>query len=68
MTFGEKLRQLRTAKGLRLIDVSTELNVHIMTYTRYELDKREPSLDMLKTLCKFFDVSADYLIGLTDEY
>ena len=68
MTFGEKLRDLRIQRELKLKDVAAQLNINIMTYSHYELGDREPSLEMLKTLCIFFDVSADYLLGLTDGY
>ena len=39
-----------------------------MAYNHYEWGDREPSLDVLKKLCDFFDVSADYLIGRSDDY
>lgn len=65
---GEKLRQLRKEKGLTQKEVATALNVNMMTYAHYELGDREPSIAMLKSLCDFFDVTADYLIGRSDDY
>ena len=68
MSFSEKLRDLRKQKGISQREIAVHLNISIMAYSYYERGQREPSIDMLKNICLFFDVSADYLIGLTDEY
>ncbi len=64
----QRLKELRNEKNFTLKYVAQELNVTIRTISRYEEGTREPSIDMLKTLCDFYDVSADYLIGRTDNY
>lgn len=66
--FNEKLRELRREKQMTLKQVSMELNIPLRTYANYEQGTREPSIDMLRRLCDFYDVSADYLIGRTDGY
>ncbi len=63
-----RLRELRLEKGLRLKDVAEAMGVTLRTISNYEAGIREPSLDMLIKLCKFFEVSSDYLLGLSDEY
>lgn len=63
-----RLRELRLEKGLRLKDVAEAMGVTLRTIINYEAGIREPSLDMLVKLCKFFEVSSDYLLGLSDEY
>ena len=65
--FKERLKELRLDKGLRLKDVADAVNLSIRAISNYEQGIREPSLSILKDLCRFFNVSADYLIGLTDE-
>lgn len=65
---GERLKQLRVENGLKLKDVAAALNVTIRSINRYEDGTREPSIDMLVRFCKLYDVSADYLVGLTDDY
>lgn len=65
---GERLKQLRIENGLKLKDVAAALNVTIRSINRYEDGTREPSIDMLVRFCKLYDVSADYLVGLTDDY
>lgn len=66
--FATRLRELRHEKTMTLKQVSSELNMPLMTYANYEQGKRQPSLETLSLLCDFYDVSADYLIGRTDGY
>lgn len=60
----EKLKELRLEKGLSQKEVSTALGLTRSAFTNYENGYREPSLETLKKICQFFDVSADYLLGL----
>lgn len=62
----EKLKELRIEKGLLQREVSSALGMTRNAFTNYENGYREPSLDNLKKICQFFDVSADYLLGLKD--
>lgn len=66
--FANRLRELRLEKSMTLKQVSSSLNMPLMTYANYEQGKRQPSLETLSLLCDFYDVSADYLIGRTDSY
>ena len=65
---GSRLKELREEKGLTQKEVATQLGLHSVTYLHYEKDQREPPLTVLMQMALFFDVSADYLLGLTDEY
>ena len=65
---GERLKALRAERGLTLKEVAQALEIHLMTYAHYEHGDREPSIETLKKLCDFYDVSADYLIGRKEEY
>lgn len=60
----EKLRQLRKEKGKTLKEVASELGVSLSAYSNYEQGTREPSYDVLKKLCEYYNVSADYLLGI----
>lgn len=64
--FCERLKELRTEKELTTVQLAKELNVSDSTITRWENNLRVPSIDNLYNIAKFFDVSADYLIGLKD--
>lgn len=64
----ERLKELRIERNLKLKDVAEKLNVTIRTISRYEDGTREPSVEMIIKFCKLYEVSADYLLGLTDNY
>ena len=66
--FAERLKNLRREKAVTLKEVSQALSVPLTTYANYEQGKREPPLWLLVKLCDYFEVSADYLIGRTDDY
>lgn len=65
---GDKLKELRTEKRMTCQAVATAVGLTKNAITNYESGIREPSLETLKKLCDFFDVTADYLIGRTDSY
>ncbi len=65
--YGERLRQARKKKHLSQVSVGMKLNTTHATISRYENEKLEPSLDTLKALCKLYNVSADYILGLDNE-
>ena len=65
-TFSEKLKELRTEKGLTQKQISDDLKISVTGYAGYEQGVREPNFSVLKKLCKYFDVSTDYLLGITD--
>ena len=65
-TFGQKIKELRNSKNLTAKQVADAIGLTRNAITNYEADIREPSLSVLKSLCDFFDVSADYLIGRSD--
>ena len=65
---GEKLKELRIEKGLRLKDVADAMGLTLRAICNYEAGTREPSLATLVKLCAFFEVSSDYLLGITDSY
>ncbi len=67
-TFGKRLKLLRAEKGLTQVQLAEELNVDKSTIAKYETDKIEPSVNMVKTLAIYFRVSTDYLLGLEDIY
>ena len=64
--FNERLVELRKEKGATQKEVADAIGVARSTYQGYENGKREPSIQIIKALCKYYDVSADYLIGLED--
>lgn len=64
--FSERLKELRKIKGVTQKEVADAVNLSIRAISNYEQGIREPSLDILKKLCVYFNVTSDYLIGLED--
>ena len=64
MTLGELIRELRQDRGLTQAELGKALKTTQRKISYLETDKNEPSIEDLKRLCLFFDVSADYFLGL----
>ena len=57
------LKIIRKERNLNQLKVAMDLNISREALSHYENGKREPSIDMLKKLSKYFNVSIDYLIN-----
>ncbi|MBE7081268.1 MAG: helix-turn-helix transcriptional regulator [Clostridiales bacterium] len=66
--FNEKLKELRLDKCLNQKEIAKRLGVSVTCYAGYEQGYRQPDLKMLTKICLLYGVSADYLLGLSDEY
>lgn len=64
--FGERLKELRTAKAITQKQLAEQLNVSGNAVHCWECDKQEPSMATLLILSEIFEVSLDYLFGKTD--
>ena len=64
--FGERLKELRNAKGITQKELADLLNVSGNTVHSWEKDKQEPSMNALLFLSEYFEVSLDYLFGKSD--
>ncbi|MBP3619690.1 MAG: helix-turn-helix transcriptional regulator [Clostridia bacterium] len=65
-TFGKRLKDLRVEKKLTQVELAKELKIDKSTIAKYETDKIEPSVSMLKVLVDYFKVSAGYILGWED--
>lgn len=66
MKTAERIRNLREDKDLTQTHIANLLNTSQTVYSRYERNERSLPIEMLYELCKFYNVSADYILGLTD--
>lgn len=62
----DRLRDLREDKDLTQNDIAKLLNTTQQVYSRYEKGINEIPLHHLITLCKFYKVTSDYVLGLAD--
>ncbi len=67
--FRKRLISARKSKKLTQEQVAKKLHLHRTAYTKYENEKRPvlPSLHTLRNLCLLLNVSADWLLGLTED-
>ena len=68
MKVAQRIRELREDKDLTQTDIAKILNTSQTVYSRYERNLRDLPIDLLYELCLFYNVSADYLLGFTDEF
>lgn len=64
--FAERLKVLRLERNLKQKDVAKGLGVSQAAVARWEANLQIPNIDILYKVALFFDVSADFLLGLTD--
>ena len=63
LSFGEKIRILREDRELNKTELGLAVNMTQRKVSYLENGKYEPSLEDMKALCQFFNISADYLLG-----
>ena len=68
LTFGEKIRNLREDQDLNQTQLGNALNMTQRKISYIECGKSEPSVEDIIALCHFFQVSADYLLGIPEKY
>lgn len=64
--FVNRIKELRTEKGLKQGDLAVLLNVTKATVSKYELGQRDIGSETIGRLCEIFGCTADYLLGLSD--
>lgn len=66
MDYKKRLYDLRTDNDLKQTDIAAVLKITCQAYGMYENGKRGLPIEHLITLCRYYDVSSDYILGLTD--
>lgn len=63
----QNLRTIRIKKGCSQMDIAEVLNTTQQQYSKYENGQNEIPVRHVITLCKFYGISADWLLGLKEE-
>jgi len=63
----ERLKELRKQRTITQKEVYTAIGISERNYQSFEYGEIRPSHDNIIKLADFFDVSTDYLLGLTDK-
>ena len=67
MDYAQRIRDIREDRDIKQTQIAQILKTTQSYYAQYENRHRKLPIDHLITLCKFYNLSADYLLGLTDE-
>ena len=67
MDYRQRLREIREDRDLSQAEVGQVINKSQQGYSHIENGRAELKIDDLIALCQFYQLSADYLIGLTNE-
>lgn len=62
----QRIRDVREDRDMIQADVAKILNITREQYNLYETGKRELPLHHLITLCGYYNISADYILGFTN--
>ncbi len=65
-THVEIIRELREDRDLNQSQIAKVLGTTQQVYSRYEKGENEIPVRHIITLCKFYNVSADYILGLKE--
>lgn len=63
---GERLKSLRREKNIGQNALAKDINVSNASISYWETGKQEPCAEAIFKLAVYFNVSADYLLGITD--
>lgn len=64
--FAMRIKELREEQGLSMRRLASELGIGNNTISQYESCQRTPDIDTCKLFADYFNVSCDYLVGLSD--
>ena len=67
MNYRERLRGLREDRDITQAEIGRLLDKSQQGYNHIETGRAELKIEDLAKLCAFYNVSADYIIGLTDD-
>lgn len=62
-----RLKELRKEKGNTQAEIAQIIGITRAAYTNIENGKREPDIDTVLKLASYFDVSTDYIYGLSND-
>lgn len=67
MNYVQRIRDIREDNDLTQTQIALVLKTNQKVYSRYETNENELPIRHLITLCRYYNISADYILGFTDE-
>ena len=66
LSFCKRLKELRLEQKMSQKELANAIGTNNSSICDWECGRSQPSMEAIVTLCLFFGVSADYLLGLKD--
>ena len=66
MIYAQRIRAIREDKDLKQSDIAQILQTTQSYYAQYENEHRPLPIEHLITLCRFYDISPEYILGFTN--
>jgi len=66
VSFSDRVRELRKSKNMTQRQMADALSITERSYQRYEADNT-PNIETLLKLAEYFNVSTDYILGVSDD-
>lgn len=66
MLIADRIKELRTEKGISQQELADATGLSSSSIARWELAQSEPTASAIIALAKYFNESADYLLGIKD--
>ncbi|WP_052487503.1 helix-turn-helix domain-containing protein [Gordoniibacillus kamchatkensis] len=63
MKYGNRIAQLRKQYGIPQYALAEKVNISRGSLSHYENNRRKPNYEIISRICKYFDVSIDYILG-----
>ena len=67
MYWSKRIKDLREDHDMKKIELADKLDISERTLARYESGESEPSVGILIKLALIFNVSLDYIVGISDD-
>lgn len=65
--YGARIKEARKTSGITQIEAAVKAGVSQQTWQRYESGKLDLKMSSIYNICKTLNISADWLLGLTDK-
>ena len=66
MEFKDRLKELRTDRGVSQMQLAKALNLSQSAVAKWELGKTEPTASAIIAVAKYFNETTDFILGVTD--
>ena len=64
MTIEQRIKEIREDKDIKQREIADFLNCKQNTYSQYESGKKQIPNEVIKKLCLYYNISADYILDL----